>query len=179
MTMDQTTDDDQLAEVEKLRGKVRELLAENRRLKDTNATLTARTSQQEAALRRYELDAPVERAIAEVAMPGCEELWRMAFERSFEFRIGPTGAVSIVTKDGEPAVLVAQPGVPGRETERPARLEPADLRVLAGAPEFLPITMGSKGSGGGASGSHKGSGATSARTPKMEEPPKRPTLGLR
>ncbi len=92
--------------------------------------------------------------------------------------IGPTGAVSIVTKDGEPAVLLAQPGVPGRETARPARLEAADLKELAAGPEFGPITMGSKGSGGGASGSHMGGHATSARKPKTEEPPKPPTLGL-
>lgn len=71
----------------------------------------------------------------------------MAFERAFGFKIGPTGAVETWTREGgRPAMLPAKQGVRGREKDRPARLEADDLKELASGPEFLPITIASRGS---------------------------------
>jgi hypothetical protein len=59
-----------------------------------------------------------------------------------------------------------------------ARLEAADSKELASGPEFLPITIGWRASGGGANGSRDGGAAPGGTKPKTEEAPERPTLGL-
>jgi hypothetical protein len=173
-------------ERDKLAAKNRELLAEGRALKDQVTTLTTTTTEQGARLRRYELDGPVEHAITEAALPECAQAWRTLFESAFEFRVGEAGRVEIVSRaTGEPASLPARPGTRGRERERPAQLERADLIELTSqVPGMDRITQAtSRGSGSGATGSHAGGalGPESRRNQPgkgAETPPIAP-LGLR
>ena len=74
-------------------------------------------------------------------------------------------------------MLPAKQGVRGLEKDRPARLEADDSKNWASGPEFLPITIASRGSE--RCGRAKGGAAPGGTKPKTEEPPKRPTLGLR
>jgi hypothetical protein len=76
------SDNDNAAELERLRTHNAELLAELRSAK-------ARVDEQDARLRRFELDGPVSRAIEEVAMPGAQELWRLVFG----FKTAPSGDI--------------------------------------------------------------------------------------
>jgi hypothetical protein len=174
--------DDPAAEVERLRGKNRELLGELKAARAELQRVTARASQQEAALRRYEVDLPTERLVSEIAVPGCERLWRLGFEQSFKF-VHDGDRLVVRTLEGEPAMLPALANTRGRERAREAQATAEDLWALVDTPElrgtFAPITVGSKATGGGASGSQ--GGPPVAPTTKPNEPPlpAPPTLGLR
>jgi hypothetical protein len=181
MTDDNTTD---AGEVDRLKAKVRELLAENRQGKDRIRELTEATSAQQARLRVYEIDGPVDHMFADVAMPGATDAFSALFGQHYRFEAADGGQLVIRDLQGQPVTLPAIPGMKGREVEREARATVEDLRALVDLPDlrgkFAAITLASRASGGGAGGHAGGPGPVlrAPRKPSGDQKPQ-PPLGLR
>lgn len=179
---DRTDDPTNGAEVDRLKTKIRELLAEGRQAKDRIQHLTEQVTAQAERLNRYEVDAPLRQIIGDVAMPGAEEPFMATLAQYLRF--GATDAGQLVIRDlqGEPVKLPAVAGKKGREVEREARATVEDLRAIVDLPElrakFAAITVGSRASGGGAGGSSPGGAPRETRKLPQEQRPE-PKLGLR
>jgi hypothetical protein len=180
-TTDNTMD---TGEVDRLRAKLRELLAENRQLKDRNRELTEATTAQQARLRVYEIDGPVEHIIAEVALTGAEEPFKAMLAQYVRFEAADGGQLLMRDTKGEPVILPKVPGKKGREMDREARATVDDLRAVVDLPDlrnkFAAITLASRASGGGAGGQAGGPGPVlrEPRKPSGDQKPQ-PPLGLR
>lgn len=165
-----------LAEVEALRAKNVQLLAE---LKAAKATATEATAAQDALqserdaavsdARALRLDGPVAALVADVAIDA--ELFRTLFDKHYRFALDDNGAVVILDSEGQPAMAkepdrVRTSGRRGRsdykEERIPGKTRPAaftadDVRLLCdGTPDkerFERVLIGSLACGGGASSS--------------------------
>jgi hypothetical protein len=180
--MTDSTDNPAEPQVDRLNAKVRELLAENRQQKDRIRELTELDAAQKARLHRYEVEGPVERVIADVAVPGAVDAFTALLGQHFRFEAGGDGQPVIRDPQGRPIMLTALPKTRGREVEREARATVEDLRALVDLPglreRFAAITVASRASGGGAGGSTPGGAPREPRKPAPEQRPE-PKLGLR
>lgn len=168
---DSTTElDDLRAQVERLSSKNRELLAENRQLKDRDRQQTEALTALQARQRRSEVDAPAAQLIDDIAMPGAADAFRVLLEQHVRFDAGDDGQLVIRDLQGQPVKLPAIPGMKGREIEREARATVQDIKALVDTPElrakFAAITVHCRASGGGASG-----GSTTRVVPRQAQKP--------
>lgn len=175
----ETTTEALQAELEALRDKNVELLAELKAAKATakaaQASVEAAQAERDAALadvRALRLDAPVARALEEVALDA--ELFHAMFGRHYSFDLDEHGAIVILDKDGNRAMVTepetvttggnkrserqAEQRTPGKE--RAARFDADDIKLLADAcpdaDKLKTVTIGTRASGGGALGSRPG-----------------------
>lgn len=178
-TPENTTDSALQAEIDRLRGKNTELLAELKAAKaaatDAQTALEAAHGERDAALadvRALRLDKPVAALLADVAVDA--DLFAQLFARHFTFAVAEDGGVVIHDTDGNPA-QVQEPGSVttggnARTTRpdersaagkaRPATFTAADVEALARATpdagKFAAL-IPDRASGGGATGSRGGS----------------------
>lgn len=199
----ETTTEALQAELEALRTKNVELLAELKAAKagakDAQAALEAAHGERDAALadvRALRLDAPVARALEEVALDG--ELFHAMFGRHYSFDLDEHGAIVILDKDGNRAMVTepetvttggnkrserqAEQRTPGKE--RAARFDADDIKLLADAcpdaDKLKTVTIGTRASGGGALGSRPGGSVpTTGGSDKATEAAAPSPFGLR
>ena len=180
--MTDSTDNATDSQVESLKAKVRELLAENRQQKDRIRELTETTTAQDARLWRYEVGGPWDSAVDEVALRGSVDAFRALLEQYVRPEVGSDGQPVVRDLKGQPVMLPAVPNMKGREVEREMMITAEDIRAFVCSPELGPkfggITAGSKASGGGAGG---GSTTGVVRRPAQPSPTTQsePKLGLR
>src|SRR5690606_3235525 len=99
--------------------------------------------------------------------PGTADVFAALFGRHYRFELGESGPV-ILTADGEPATL------PDKDGTRPANFTEADVYALvdacASAGVLASVTVASRASGCGASGSRGGIPAPSGQPAQPAEP---------
>ncbi len=195
-----TTTDALQGEVERLRAKNAELLAELKAAKSTanesQTALEVACSERDAAageVRALRLDGPVSALLADVAVDA--DLFAQVFARHYRFDLDADGRVAILDAEGKPAMVTDIAAVhtggnarherpqthPSAGKPRPATFTAADVRKLAesstDADAFGHLLAGSRASGGGAIGV-RGS-TVAANTAKPGAAPVASPYGLR
>ena len=195
-----TTTEALQGEIERLRAKNAELLGELKAAKATatesQTALDAACSERDAAraeVRGLRLDAPVAGLLRDVAIDA--DLFGQVFARHYRFELDDNGRVAILDAEGNPATVVdagtLHTGGNARQERsqtaltkgkpRPATFTAEDVRKLAeatpDAEAFSHLLIGSRASGGGASGARGGLLSPSATTPQPK--PAASPYGLR
>ena len=201
-TPPETTTEALQVEIEALRTKNVELLAELKTAKaaakeaqDALATLQGERDAAVADVRALRLDGPVARVLDEVAVD--PELFRTLWDKHYTFALDDAGAVAIFDKDGNVATVTEggstttggnRRGKRPETTrvlgkERPARFTAEDVRLLCDAspdkPRFDHVLRGFSGYGGGAVGNYNPRALAAAVSATTDTPAAPSPFGLR
>lgn len=161
-------------EIERLRQKNAELLNESKKAKARTSELESALQAANGKLMDLELNKPVEAMLKDLFIVS-PRLARMELEEHYQFVLGEDGKIQMQDKQGKPVEVQLD----NEETIRPAQFTPKDIEsALVKSGKFNSILIGSRASGGGASGVKSGSGYTPKSAPATEPKPASP-FGLR
>ncbi|WP_312379036.1 hypothetical protein [Pseudomonas oryzihabitans] len=165
-------------EIERLREKNAELLNEVKRYKTraTEAEGALDTARNE--LTTIKLHQPVEDMLRDMFVVS-PRLARLELEEHYQFALGEDGKVQVTDKQGQPLSLLpdATSDDPNPKA-RPAAFNAEDMRqAFVQAGKFDKILVGSRATGGGASGANRSSGAPAKTNEPAQNPA--PAFGLR
>jgi len=176
--MTDTIENQDADELDRLRQKNAELLAELKRVKAKSNENADELESLRQQVRELRLDKPLEAMLEDLFLVS-PRLARGELAEHYQFDLDETGAIVMLDTEGE-RVMLEEPAKDqySRPTKRPLEFNREDLSKVLGSGKWDHILRGSRATGGGASGSRSG-GIETTKPEKVETPSPRAGFGLK